>query len=155
MARDTRPLSRRVSEALSKRTPLSGLPIGIQSRDDVVTLSGKVPSAYEAMLAYRTVEQTPGVREIIDQLQFQVPDENHPNPLRQKGRPEDIEPYLTSQARRHIGDLAHIDQVRVRGDLLEVRGSLLHAEDQNRVLAILRSMPLLREFRLESSLHAD
>ena len=112
-------------------SPLAGLPIAVQSRGDVVTLTGKVPSVYEAMLAYRTVEQTPGVRDLVDQLQFQVPDENHPNPLRQKGRPEDLEPYLTSQIRRHVGDLAHVDRVRVRGDVVEVRGTLLDAHDQN------------------------
>ena len=106
MARDGQKLTRRVADALAQRAPLAGLPISVQSHGDVVTLGGQVPSAYEAMLAYRTVEQTPGVREITDQLQFQVPDENHPNPLRQKGRPEDLEPYLTSQIRRHVGELA-------------------------------------------------
>ena len=155
MARDSQKLTRRVAEALGKRPPLAGLPIAVQSRGDVVTLSGKVPSAYEAMLAYRTVEQTPGVRELVDQLQFQVPDENHPNPLRQKGRPEDLEPYLTSQIRRHVGELAHVDRVRVRGDVIEIRGTLLDARDQNRVQAILRSMPLLRDFRLEPTLVAE
>jgi BON domain len=149
MARDGQRLTRRVADSLARRGPLAGLPISIQSRGDVVTLAGKVPSAYEAMLAYRTVEQTPGVREISDQLQFQVPDENHPNPLRQKGRPEDLEPYLTSQIRRHIGEHAHVDRVRVRGDILEIQGTLPTGEDPNRLQAILRSMPLLREFRLE------
>jgi len=127
------------------------LPISVQSRGDTVSLSGKVPSAYEAMLAYRAVEQTPGVREIADSLQFQLPDENHPNPLRQKGRPEDIEAYLLSQIRRHVSDLAHVDQIRIRGDLVEIRGSLARDDDRNRVAAILRSMPLLRDFRLEST----
>jgi hypothetical protein len=155
MARDTQTLTRRVAGALSKRPLLTGLPIAVQSRGDVVTLSGKVPSAYEAMLAYRTVEQTPGVREILDHLEFQVPDENHPNPLKQKGRPEDIEPYLTSQIRRHLGDLAHVDRIRVRGDVIEIRGSLRRAEDQNRLQAILRSIPLLRDFRLEPVFSTD
>ncbi len=155
IARDSQKLTRRVAEALGKRPPLAGLPIAVQSRGDVVTLSGKVPSVYEAMLAYRTVEQIPGVRELVDQLQFQVPDENHPNPLCQKGRPEDLEPYLTSQIRRHVGDLAHVDRVRVRGDVVEVRGTVLDARDQNRVQAILRSMPLLRDFRLEPTLVAE
>jgi hypothetical protein len=128
------------------------LPISVQSRGDTVILSGKVPSAYEAMLAYRAVEQTPGVRVIADLLQFQLPDENHPNPLRQKGRPEDIEAYLLSQVRRHLGDLARVDQLRVHGDLVEIRGALARRNDRNRVAAILRSMPLLRDFRLESSM---
>ena len=155
MARDGQRLTRRAADALARRAPLAGLPISVQSRGDVVTLAGKVPSAYEAMLAYRTVEQTPGVREISDQLQFQVPDENHPNPLRQKGRPEDLEPYLTSQIRRHVGDLAHVDRVRVRGDILEIQGTLPTGEDPNRLQAILRSMPLLRDFRLEPVFHPE
>jgi osmotically-inducible protein OsmY len=155
MARDRQRLTWRIADALARRAPLAGLPISVQSRGDVVTLAGKVPSAYEAMLAYRTVEQTPGVREITDQLQFQVPDENHPNPLRQKGRPEDLEPYLTSQIRRHVGELAHVDRVRVRGDILEIQGTLPDGEDPNRLQAILRSMPLLRDFRLEPSFHPE
>jgi len=153
MAGDGQRLTRQVAEALARRAPLAGLPISVQSRGDVVTLAGKVPSAYEAMLAYRTVEQTPGVREIADQLQFQVPDENHPNPLRQQGRSEDLEPYLTSQIRRHVGELAHVDRVRVRGDILEIQGTLPSGEDPNRLQAILRSMPLLRDFRLEPVFH--
>ncbi|MBV8486770.1 MAG: BON domain-containing protein, partial [Planctomycetaceae bacterium] len=124
MARDGRKLTRRVAESLSRCAPLAALPISVQSRGDTVSLSGKVPSAYEAMLAYRAVEQTPGVRDIADRLQFQLPDEDHPNPLRCKGRPEDIEAYLLSQTRRHLGDLAHVDQLRVRGDLVEIRGTL-------------------------------
>ena len=155
MARDGQRLTRRVADSLARRAPLAGLPISVQSRGDVVTLAGKVPSAYEAMLAYRTVEQTPGVREIADQLQFQVPDENHPNPLRQKGRPEDLEPYLTSQIRRHVGELAHVDRVRVRGDILEIQGTLPDGDDPNRLQAILRSMPLLRDFRLEPVFHPE
>ncbi len=155
MARDGQRLTRRVADSLARRAPLAGLPISVQSRGDVVTLAGKVPSAYEAMLAYRAVEQTPGVREIADQLQFQVPDENHPNPLRQKGRPEDLEPYLTSQIRRHVGELAHVDRVRVRGDILEIQGTLPDGEDPNRLQAILRSMPLLRDFRLEPVFHPE
>ncbi|MGO9600777.1 MAG: BON domain-containing protein [Isosphaeraceae bacterium] len=155
LARDGQKLTLRVAEALSRCAPLAGLPISVQSRGDTVSLSGKVPSAYEAMLAYRAVEQTPGVREIADLLQFQLPDENHPNPLRQKGRPEDIEAYLLSQIRRHVGDLAHVDQIRIRGDLVEIRGSLARDDDRNRVAAILRSMPLLRDFRLESTLVAQ
>ena len=124
MARDPQPLTRRIADALSRRSTLKDLPIAVQTRDGVATLSGKVPSAYEAMMAYRTVEQTPGVRDVVDQLEFQVPDENHPNPLKQKGRPEDIEAYLSAQIRRHLGDLAHVERVRVRGDIVEIRGSL-------------------------------
>jgi hypothetical protein len=155
MARDPQNLTRRVSNALSRRPTLAKLPIAVQSKGDVVTLGGTLPSAYEAMLAYRTAEQTPGVREIVDQLQFQLPDENHPNPLKQKARPEDLEPYLITQIRRHVGDLAHVDVVRVRGDAIEIRGTVVDPRDQDRVGAILRSMPLLRDFRLEPVLIAE
>jgi osmotically-inducible protein OsmY len=151
ITRDGEKLSRRVAEALSRSRALFGQPISVTSRGDVVTLAGKLPSAYEAMLAYRATEQTPGVREIVDQFQFPVPDENHPNPLVQKARPEDLEPYLTSQIRRHLGELAHVDRVRSRGDLLEIRGSILSPDDQDRANATLRSMPLLRDFRLDSA----
>jgi hypothetical protein len=90
------------------------------------------------------------VREITDRLEFTVPDEDHVNPLLQKGRPEDIEPYMASQIRCHVGDLAHIDRVTVRGDLLELRGTIENAADQERLLAILRSIPVLHGFRLET-----
>jgi osmotically-inducible protein OsmY len=155
MARDTQKLTRRVADALARRPVLATLPIAVQSRGDIVTLSGTVPSAYEAMLAYRSVEQTPGVREIVDQLQFQLPDENHPNPLKQKARPDDLEPYLVSQIRRHLGDIAHVDVVRLRGDMIEIRGTVADPQDTNRVGAILRSMPLLRDFHLEPTLVAE
>ncbi|QEH36277.1 BON domain protein [Aquisphaera giovannonii] len=150
MARDTQALSRLVAEALSRRPALAPLPIGVSSRGDVVTISGKVPTAYEAMLTYRAVEQTPGVREVVDQLQFQVPDEDHPNPLRQKARPDDLEPYLTSQVRRHLGDIAHVDRIRIRGDRVELRGTLLRADDRKRAEATIRSMPLLRDFQVDA-----
>jgi BON domain len=155
MAHDTHKLTRRVTDAMGRRSTLAALPISIQSHGDVVTLSGTVPSAYEAMLAYRTVEQTPGVRDIIDQLQFQLPDENHPNPLKQKARPDDLEPYLVTQIRRHLGEIAHVDVVRVRGDVVEIRGTVADPQDQERVKAILRSMPLLRDFRLEPVLVSE
>ena len=127
----------------------------MRSNDDVVTISGKVPSAYEAMLAYRAVEQTPGVHDVIDKLEFQLPDENHRNPLKDKAGPDDLEPYLTYQIRRHAGDVAHIDRVRVRGDVVEVHGSLPPDEDQARIVATLRSIPLLRDFRIEPSFNSN
>jgi hypothetical protein len=37
----------------------------------------------------------------------------------------------------------------VQGDVIDLRGTLLHAEDQNRVRAILRSIPVLQGFQLE------
>ena len=121
---DSQILTRRVLDSLNRRPLAAELPVKVRSNNGVVTLAGTVPSAYEAMIAFRAAEQTPGVRDIVDRLQFVVPDEDHPNPLVQKGRPEDLEPYLASQIRRHVGDLAHIDRLHARGNVLEVRGSL-------------------------------
>lgn len=145
----------RISQAFGRRPALAKLPIKVSFEDGTVTLSGNVPTVYEAMLAYRAVQQTPGVSAVIDRLEFVVPDGEKKNPLRDKGRPEDVEPYLAAQIRRQVGDVAHIDQVRVRGDTLEVRGTLVRAEDQPRLLAILRSMAILRGFRLEPTFVVD
>ena len=149
VAQDSEPLSRRVVAAIEQRPETADLPVKVRSSDGVVTLSGRVPTAYEAMMVYRTAQKTPGVHDIVDRLEFVVPDEDHTNPLLQKGRAEDIEPYLASQVRRHVAELAHLDRIQVQGDTIELRGTLLHAEDQNRVLAILRSIPVLQGYRLE------
>ncbi len=155
VALDTQRLTQRVTEAIKRRPALASQPIQVRTTGDAVMLSGKVPSAYEAMLAYRAAQQTPGVRDVVDRLEFLVPDEDHPNPLIRKGRPEDLEPYLTAQMTRHLGELAHIDSVRARGDHLEVRGTLLDAADKDRVLAILRSIPVLHGFTIVPTLTAD
>jgi hypothetical protein len=150
---DAQPLTRQVVRALEQRHEAALLPVKVRSSDGVITLSGQVPSAYEAMLVYRAAQQTPGVREIVDRLQFAVPDEDHPNPLLNKGRPEDVEPYLSAQIRRHVGDLAHIDRVEARGNSVDVKGTLQNAKDHERLLAILRSIPVLRGFHLEPRFH--
>jgi len=155
IAQDAEPLTRRVVGGIEQRPGAADLAIKVRSNDGVVTLSGQVPTAYEAMIVYRTAQKTPGVRDIVDRLEFVVPDEDHANPLLQKGSPEDIEPYLGSQVRRHVAELAHLDRIQVQGDVVELRGTLLHAEDQNRVLAILRSIPVLQGFRLESVFTAN
>ena len=133
LALDSQPLTRRIVGSLERRPQADELPVKVRSTDGVVTLSGQVPSAYEAMLVYRAAQQTPGVTDIIDRLEFTVPDENHANPLLQKGRPEDIEPYLASQIRRHVGDLAHVDRIQARGDLIDLRGTLQNAADHDRL----------------------
>ncbi len=148
-------ITRRVIEALRRRPKLADQPIQVRTSGDSILLSGKVPSAYEAMLAFRTAQQTPGVRDVVDRLEFSVPDEDHPNPLVSKGRPEDLEPYLTAQMSRHLGELAHIDGVKVRGNHLEIRGTLLEKSDRARALAILRSIPVLHGFELDATLTAD
>ncbi len=154
-ARDGNTVTERVVRALERRAALKASPITVGSSDGVVTISGKVPSAFEAMLAYRAVEQSPGVRDVIDKLEFQMPDENHPNPLKDKARADDLEPYLTYQIRRHVGDDAHVDRVRIHGDVVEVHGAIPAGEDPTRIVATLRSIPLLREFRIEPNFTSD
>ena len=107
------------------------------------------------MLAFRAAEQTPGVKSVNDRLTFDLPDVDRPNPLRQKGRPEELEPYLLSHVRRQVGDLAHIDRVEVRGNSVEIRGTVAREDDAARVEAALRSIPLLRGFRLEPRFVAE
>ncbi|MEJ7638930.1 MAG: BON domain-containing protein [Singulisphaera sp.] len=142
-------LSDRLSRTFAERPALAGLPIKITARDGVVTLAGRLPTVYEAMLAFRAAQQTPGVLEVVDRLEFVVPDGEGKNPLLQKGRPEDVEPYLTAQIRRQVDDLAHVDGVRLRGDTLTIQGTLRRGDDQARLDAILNSMAVLRGFRLE------
>jgi BON domain len=152
---DAQKLTQRVVAALGRRAPTAELPVKVRTSEGTVTLTGRVPSAYEAMIVYRAAQQTPGVHEVVDRLEFSVPDEDHPNPLLQKGRPEDLEPYLASQIRRHVGDLAHIDRVHARGDAIDIHGTLSEGQDRERLLAILRSIPVLHGFRLDAELAAE
>jgi hypothetical protein len=152
---DGGPLNERISQAFARRPALAGLPIKVTVRDGAATLSGKVPTVYEAMLAYRVIDQMPGIRTVTDQMEFVVPDGERQNPLIKQGRPEDVEPYLSAQIRRHVGDLAHVDRVRVLGDSIELNGTLVHAEDRPRLDAILRSIPVLRGYRLEPHFDAE
>ena len=149
------PLAAKVTDALNRKPALASLPVKVSAKEGVVTLSGKLPSAYEAMLVFRAAEQTPGVHEVVDRLEFTMPDEDDRNPLRLKGRPEDVEAYLTAQVRRQLGDLAHVDRVRLRGDTVEIACSVVAAEDSARVEATLRSIPLLRGFKLEPTFHTE
>jgi osmotically-inducible protein OsmY len=138
----------RVDRAIQARPELAGLGIKVSLRDGIATISGTAPGVYEAMLAYRAVEQTPGVKGIVDMLAFVVPDGTSPNPLLTKATPDDAESYLAAQIRRQVGDGAHIDRVRIGGNQLEVKGTVERADDRPRVEAILRSMPILRGFTI-------
>lgn len=146
-----RSLPDRLTAALKSRAVLRDLPIEVHTSNGQVELSGKVPTALEAMLAYRVVEQTPGVRSIEDRLSFAVPEPGKPNPLIQHGRPEDVEPYLEAQLRRFLGDQAHLDRARVNGAHLALRGTVRRAEDRARIEALLRTMPLLRGYTVEAT----
>ncbi len=107
------------------------------------------------MIAFRAAQQTPGVRDVIDKLEYPLPDIDQVNPLAAKGRPEDVEPYLLSQVRRQCGDLAHVDQLHLRGNTVDIIGTVSSADDLPRVEAALRSIPLLRGFRLEPQFQVD
>jgi hypothetical protein len=152
---DGQKLTQRVVAALGRRAQAAELPVKVRSSDGSVTLTGQVPTAYEAMVVYRAAQQTPGVRDVVDRLEFSVPDEDHPNPLLQTGRPEDLEPYLAAQIRRHVGDLAHIDRIQTHGDVIDIFGTLSEGQDRERFLAILRSIPVLHGFRLVDKLTAE
>ncbi len=145
-------LTDRASRALADRAALVGSPVRVKVRDGVAQLSGKLPSVFEAMMAYRSVQQTPGIRSIEDRLEFTVPDGSNSNPLIDKGRPDDVEPYLVAQIRRQVGDIAHVDRVRIQADSLDLRGTLARAEDRDRFDAILRSMAILRGFQLHTDM---
>ena len=145
----------RATRALGDRAATIGTTARVKVRDGVAYLSGKVASVYEAMVAYRSVQQIPGIRSVDDRLEFTVPDGSAgSNPLVDRGRPDDVEPYLEAQLRRQVSDLAHIDRVRVQADALDVRGTLGREEDRDRFDAILRSMPILRGFQVNADLPA-
>ena len=150
--RDT--LRGKVAEAIAKRPTLAGANIKASVVGDVAMLDGRVPTVYEAMLAYRAAQQTPGVREVLDRLEFRVPDGEEPNPLIARGQPEDVEPYLLAQLARQLGDAAHVDRLKQRGADLEVYGSLADPDGRARVEATLRSIAILRGFTLDLHLSA-
>jgi osmotically-inducible protein OsmY len=154
-ALDSHELTERVVGTLRRRPGSAELPVKVRSTGATVTLSGKVPTVYEAMLVYRAAQQTPGVTDVVDVLEFAVPDENNANPLVRLGQAEDVEPYLAAQIRRHIGELARLDRIRARGGLIELRGKLLQPGDHERLLATLRSIPILHGFRLEPEFSAE
>ncbi|MDB5353349.1 MAG: putative periplasmic or secreted lipoprotein [Planctomycetota bacterium] len=149
---DDAAVSRRLATNLERRPLLAGTAVQSSVRDGVAYLSGKVPSALEAMIAFRAAQQTVGVHDIDDRLAFTVPDGQSQNPLIARGRPEDVEPYLEAQVRRQLGDKAHLDRVRVTGDRIEIKGTVVNPADRARIEAILRSMPLLRGYTLDATL---
>ena len=149
------PVGQRATRAVASRSGLANSAIKVKVRDGVATITGRLPSVYEAMLAYRAVQRTPGVREIDDRLEFVVPDGNGPNPLADLGRPEDVEPYLEAQIRRQVGDLAHVDRGPGPGRYARPQGTLEREDDRTRFDAILRSMPILRGFRVNAEMPAE
>lgn len=146
-----------VIRKLSKYPDLAKLPIRVETRDGTATLSGRVPTVFEAMEAFRAAERTPGIDQVDDRLAFKVPEENRANPLlkRGAGREEDVEAYLGAQIRRQIGPLAHLDRVRLIDGRLEIRGTLAEPKARPRVEAILRSMAILRGIAVDARWRAD
>ncbi len=144
-------LEARLTENVRRSPALSGVPVRIHESNGTAVVEGRAPSVLEAMLTFRTVQQTPGVREVVDRLQFPVPEPGRPNPLIEQGRPDDVEPYLEAQLRRQLGDEAHVDRVRVHGNVLEIRGTVASATAQPRMEAILRTLPILRGYRVDAT----
>ena len=140
------PTDAKLAAAIARRPELASTNVRANLSNGVAIVVGDVPSAREAMLAYRAVEQVPGVREVDDRLSFPVPAVGAKNPL-VDARPEDVEPYLLAQIRRQLGDGAHIDSVKLRADALVIRGTVDDASAKPRIEAVLRTMPLLRGFR--------
>jgi hypothetical protein len=67
-------------------------------------------------------------------------------------RPEDLKPFLTSHVRECVGPRGVIGGVRVASDQVTIRGSLLRAEEKDRIESMLRFMSVLRDFRLSIDL---
>jgi osmotically-inducible protein OsmY len=145
----------RLRKSLANRPALAGLPIRTTLVDGVATVSGKVPSIFEAMVAFRAVQKAPGVQRVVDHLEFAVPPPNGKNPLIERGRPDDIEPYLEAQIQRQLGQSANVDRVRMHGEQLDIRGTIASEADQPRVDATLRSMPALRGFQVVAEFLPD
>lgn len=149
------PIEARATKALQRVPELRGVGLRLKSSDGgVVSLSGRVAGVKEAMLAFRAVQTTPGVSAVVDSLEFPSPDESHRNPLTHDVASEEVEPYLVAQLGRHLGELAHIDRLVASGDRLEIKATLDRDDDRARTEAILRSLPLLRGFKLETQLKA-
>ena len=149
------PVGVRATRSAMAKLGSGGGTLKIRVKEGVAQLSGKVPTIVEAMQVFRAVQKTPGVERIDDRLEFTLPDGSAPNPLADKGDPDDVEPYLEAQLKRQMGDLAHVDRVRMRGDNLTIKGTLAREEDRPRLEAILRSMPLLRGFRVAAEFGAE
>ncbi len=145
----------RIKKAIERIPALEKETIRVSERQGVATIKADLPSAFEAMLIYRAVQKTPGVDQIVDQTQFPVPDDDHPNPLLAKGASEDVEPYLSHQVQRQLGEMAHVEGVRMNGGRLSVVVSLESPDDKDRVAAALRSMPLLRGFQVEPTFKSN
>jgi hypothetical protein len=144
-------LLERVRQGLAAEPALAGT--GVQARvvGDVVTLSGAVPTAYEAMRAYQVTRSTPGVGQVDDELQFTPPQAGRANPLIERGRPDEVAGYLAAQVARQLGG-AVVPRVEVDGTRVRIAGQVLSATERSRVEAVLRSMPLLRGFDTEVDL---
>jgi len=144
-------LAARVGRVMGRRPELDGARFRTVVERGVVTLDGPVPSAYEAMLAIQAARTTPGVRKVVDRLDFPLPqaDDGRDNPLLNRALTDQLEPYLEFQIGRQCDDLLALERVRVEGRVVRVLGAVRSPEDRVRVLAILRSMPLLRGFEVK------
>lgn len=144
-------LEARVSRAIRAIPALADHPVNLTARQGEVTLQGKLPSVIEAMLAYRAVQKIPGVRSIVDRLEFPVPAQRENNPLVSHPAQREVLGYLDAQIRRQLGDSAYLDHLDREGRRLTLSVLAAEGPERQRAEAVLRSMPLLRGFEVETS----
>ena len=144
-------LEARVSRAIRAIPSLAESGLRLTVRQGEVTLQGQVPSVVEAMLAYRAAQKIPGVRSIVDRLEFPVPSERENNPLVTHPAPREVLAYLDAQIRRQLGDSAYLDHLEREGRQLRLAVVAAQGAQRQRAEAVLRSMPLLRGFEVETT----
>jgi len=145
----------RRARPLGQIPELRGLPIQVELADGVARLSGRVPTALEAMRAYTVVSRRPEVESVEDRLKFSVPLDPNRNPLRTQGDRDAVEDYLKAQARRQLEGQAKLDRLELFGDRVEARLRIKEPRDRRRIEAILRSTPVLRGFTIATTIRVD
>jgi osmotically-inducible protein OsmY len=145
-------LAARVRAALRSDPLLATAAVQVSVLGGTATLSGRVPSALEALHAFRAAQTTPGVERIVDRLLFPLPADGEENPLVEHAKAEDLEPYLEFQLHRHLAGRAQVDRVKVEGREVTILGTVPSGDEIPRVSSILQTLPLLRGFRVQTNL---
>jgi hypothetical protein len=141
-------LTRAVEESLAHEGPGTFRDVQVRAASGHVALTGRVAGVGQALRAIRAARATPGVRGVEDRLAFAVPSGRDANPLLTDFSPEDVSDYLLGQVRRQVGDAAAVQGVEARGDVLTVKLGPEDAAQAGRVEAVVRSMAILRGFRV-------
>ena len=71
-------LSARIRSAITRTKRLYSLGIGVENKDGVITLTGEVPTEIDKDLAGKLAQETPGVKEVHNQLEV-APSLKRPN----------------------------------------------------------------------------